>query len=82
MAYRRRTTIRPGRQKTATKLICLENTKNIKRKTERETKIKSLRVSILLRAAGVKKDKFGKRPSSSAASNKKKERCEYEGNNS
>jgi hypothetical protein len=51
--YRRRKTIRPGRQKTATKLTCLENTENIQRKTERETKIKLQRVTILLRTAGV-----------------------------
>lgn len=45
--YRRKTTIRPGRQKTTTKLTCVENTENINTKTERETKIKSQRVTIL-----------------------------------
>jgi hypothetical protein len=52
--YRRRKTIRPDRQKTATELTCLENTENIQKKTERETKIKLKRVTILLRTAGVK----------------------------
>jgi hypothetical protein len=43
-------------------LTFLEYTQNIRMKTERETKIKSQRVTILLKTAGETQDKFGKRP--------------------
>jgi hypothetical protein len=51
--YRLRKTVRPGRKRTANKLTCLQNTKNIKTKTERKTNIKSQLVTTLLRAAGL-----------------------------
>jgi hypothetical protein len=61
---------------TATKLTCLENTENRERKTEREKKIKSQHVNILLRRAGVNAIKIWKETLIICCC------CEYEGKNS